>query len=76
MINVHVMPEFFFSFGLTPSSALQVMTPLPPSMSHDCSLPLATTGAIQRMEPLNNLQVSFVSLELMFDRESNIGCVI
>lgn len=81
MINVHVMPEFFFSFGLTPSSALQVMTPLPPSMSHDCSLPLATTGAIQRMEPLNNLQVpkyleSFVSLELMFDRESSIGCVI
>lgn len=46
------------SFGLTPSSALQVMTPLPPSMSHDCSLPLATTGAIQRMEPLNNLQVA------------------
>ncbi|XP_069684078.1 AP-1 complex subunit beta-1 [Periplaneta americana] len=46
------------SFGLTPSAALQVMSPLPPSMSHECSLPLATTGAIQRMEPLNNLQVA------------------
>lgn len=46
------------SFGLTPSAALQVMTPLPPSMSHECSLPLATTGAVQRMEPLNSLQVA------------------
>jgi hypothetical protein len=57
MINVYVMTEFFYSFGLSPSSALQVMTPFPPSMSHECSLPLAITGAIQRMEPLNNLQV-------------------
>ena len=56
--NVYVVSEIFFSFGLTPSAALQVMTPLPPSMSHECSLPLATTGAVQRMEPLNNLQVS------------------
>jgi hypothetical protein len=55
--DIYVVNEFFFSFGLTPSAALQVMTPLPPSMSHECSLPLATTGAIQRMEPLNNLQV-------------------
>jgi len=46
------------SFGLTPSATLQVMTPLPPGMSHECSLPLATTGAVQRMEPLNNLQVA------------------
>nr|CAD7396538.1 unnamed protein product [Timema poppensis] len=46
------------SFGLTPSGPLQVMTPLPPNMSHECSLPLATSGAIQRMEPLNNLQVA------------------
>jgi hypothetical protein len=43
-------------------------------MSHECSLPLATTGAIQRMEPLNNLQVPeyvefFLSLELMLDAE-------
>ncbi|XP_063219477.1 AP-2 complex subunit beta [Bacillus rossius redtenbacheri] len=46
------------SFGLTPSAPLQVMTPLPPNMSHECSLPLATSGAVQRMEPLNNLQVA------------------
>ncbi|KAJ9600559.1 hypothetical protein L9F63_026301 [Diploptera punctata] len=46
------------SFGLTPSAALQVMSPLPPSVSHECSLTLATTGAVQRMEPLNNLQVA------------------
>ncbi|PSN56732.1 AP-2 complex subunit beta [Blattella germanica] len=46
------------SFGLTPSQPLQVITPLPPSVSHDCSLQLATTGAVQRMDPLNNLQVA------------------
>lgn len=46
------------SFGLTPSSPLTVMTPLPPNATHDSSLPLATTGAVQRMEPLNNLQVA------------------
>jgi len=33
------------------------MSPLPPSMSHDTSLPLATTGQVQRMQPLTNLQV-------------------
>jgi hypothetical protein len=42
-------------------------------MSHECSLPLATTGAIQRMEPLNNLQVpeylEFISFELTFETE-------
>ncbi|XP_075238328.1 adaptor protein complex 1/2, beta subunit [Lycorma delicatula] len=46
------------SFGLTPAKPLQVMTPLPPGVSHECSLPLTTTGAVQRMEPLNNLQVA------------------
>lgn len=46
------------SFGLTPAKPLQVMTPLPPGVSHECSLPLATSGAVQRMEPLNNLQVA------------------
>lgn len=46
------------SFGLTPARPLQVLTPLPPNVSHDCSLALGTNGAVQRMEPLNNLQVA------------------
>ncbi|XP_073984176.1 adaptor protein complex 1/2, beta subunit [Rhodnius prolixus] len=46
------------SFGVTPARALQVLNPLPPGMSHETSLPLNTTGAIQRMEPLTNLQVA------------------
>lgn len=46
------------SFGITPARALQVLNPLPPGMSHETSLPLNTTGAIQRMEPLTNLQVA------------------
>lgn len=46
------------SFGLTPLQPLQVLTPLPPGVSHDCSLPLGTTGLVQRMDPLNNLQIA------------------
>lgn len=46
------------SFGLNPARPLQVLSPLPPSVSHECSLPLSTTGAVQRMDPLNNLQVA------------------
>lgn len=45
------------SFGLIPSSALQVPSPLPPHQSANASLPLSTTGPVQKMEPLNNLQV-------------------
>ncbi|XP_055383043.1 AP-1 complex subunit beta-1 isoform X2 [Condylostylus longicornis] len=45
------------SFGLVPTSPLQV-PPLQPSMSSEVSLPLGTTGPVQRMEPLNNLQVA------------------
>uniref|UniRef100_A0A182PRR8 AP complex subunit beta n=1 Tax=Anopheles epiroticus TaxID=199890 RepID=A0A182PRR8_9DIPT len=45
------------SFGLVPSAPLQV-APLQPSQSVDTSLPLGTTGPVQRMEPLNNLQVA------------------
>lgn len=47
------------SFGLAPAAPLQVGQ-LQPSQSIDASLILTTTGQIQRMEPLNNLQVSFV----------------
>ncbi|XP_039275550.1 AP-1 complex subunit beta-1 [Nilaparvata lugens] len=46
------------SFGLTPGKPLQVLSPLPPGATHECSLQLATTGGVQRMEPLNNLQVA------------------
>lgn len=44
------------SFGLSPAAPLQVGQ-LQPSQSIDASLILTTTGQIQRMEPLNNLQV-------------------
>lgn len=47
------------SFGLVPSAPLQVGT-LQPSQSIETSLILGTTGQVQRMEPLNNLQVSVV----------------
>ncbi|KAM8720896.1 hypothetical protein ACLKA7_006871 [Drosophila subpalustris] len=45
------------SFGLVPASPLQA-PPLPPNQSTEMSLALGTTGPIQRMEPLNNLQVA------------------
>ena len=46
------------SFGLISSQALQVATPLIPNGSSDASLPLATNGPVQKMEPLANLQVT------------------
>ncbi|XP_055636469.1 AP-1 complex subunit beta-1 isoform X2 [Toxorhynchites rutilus septentrionalis] len=45
------------SFGLVPSAPLQV-APLQPSQTAETSLPIGTTGPVQRMEPLNNLQVA------------------
>ncbi|EAT36247.1 AAEL011650-PA [Aedes aegypti] len=45
------------SFGLVPAAPLQV-APLQPSQSTEASLQLGTTGPVQRMEPLNNLQVA------------------
>ncbi|XP_055910231.1 AP-1 complex subunit beta-1 isoform X2 [Eupeodes corollae] len=45
------------SFGLVPASPLQV-APLAPTQSCEASLPMGTTGPVQRMEPLNNLQVA------------------
>lgn len=44
------------SFGLLPSAPIQVGT-LQPSQVIEASLILNTTGPVQRMEPLNNLQV-------------------
>lgn len=45
------------SFGIIPAAPLQV-TPLQPSQSVEASLQLGITGPVQRMEPLNNLQVA------------------
>lgn len=45
------------SFGITPAAPLQVPT-LQPAQSVEVTLNLATTGTVQRMEPLNNLQVA------------------
>lgn len=45
------------SFGLVPSAPLQVGT-VQPSQTIESSLVLGTTGQVQRMEPLNNLQVN------------------
>ncbi|XP_051175824.1 AP-1 complex subunit beta-1 isoform X2 [Leptopilina boulardi] len=46
------------SFGLSPTSPLQVSSPLAPGASIEVSVTLSTAGPIQRMEPLNNLQVA------------------
>ncbi|XP_018800836.1 PREDICTED: AP-1 complex subunit beta-1 [Bactrocera latifrons] len=45
------------SFGLMPASPMQV-APLPPNQTTEATLPLGTHGPVQRMEPLNNLQVA------------------
>lgn len=46
------------SFGLMPSAPLQVSAPLNPGQSIEISCILSTAGAVQRMDPLNNLQVA------------------
>lgn len=45
------------SFGLAPAAPLQV-APLQPSQTVEASLILSCNGTVQRMEPLNNLQVA------------------
>lgn len=50
------------SFGLVPSAPIQVGT-VQPSQTVDVSLVLNATGPVQRMEPLNNLQVLFVLIK-------------
>lgn len=47
----------FSSFGLTPQRPLQVVSPLIPGGTQEATLPLICTGAVQRMDPLTNLQV-------------------
>lgn len=46
------------SFGVAPAGPLQVIAPLPPGQTSETSVPLNTNGIVQRMEPLNSLQVS------------------
>lgn len=46
------------SFGLSPATPLQVPAPLNSGQSIEATLILSTAGAVQRMEPLNNLQVA------------------
>lgn len=45
------------SFGLVPAAPLSVVSPLVAGQSYDTSLTLNVGGAVQRMEPLTNLQV-------------------
>jgi len=46
------------SFGLAPVSGLQVNSPLPANQQTETSLQMNTAGQVQRMTPLNNLQVA------------------
>lgn len=46
------------SFGLIPASPLNIPSPLLPNTNADTSLPIVTNGPVQRMDPLNNLQVA------------------
>ncbi|KHJ99309.1 adaptin domain protein [Oesophagostomum dentatum] len=45
------------SFGLVPAEPLRVPSPLMPGQSANVSMRCDTTGAVQKMEPLTNLQV-------------------
>ena len=45
------------SFGMVPGAPLQVPN-LPPSQTAEVSLQLNATGPVQRMEPINNLQIA------------------
>lgn len=46
------------SFALNPGAQLHVTSPLPPNQTSDTSLLLNTSGPIQRMDPLSNIQVA------------------
>ncbi|XP_078362245.1 AP-1 complex subunit beta-1-like [Oculina patagonica] len=46
------------SFGLAPGSQLNIPSPLLANQSAETSLPVNTTGPVQRMDPLTNLQVA------------------
>ncbi|XP_071530361.1 AP-1 complex subunit beta-1 isoform X2 [Panulirus ornatus] len=46
------------SFGVTPAAPLNVPAPVAPNQSVDVSLGISTSGPVQRMDPLTNLQVA------------------
>lgn len=48
------------SFGLSAGAGLQNLASLPAGQNHIASIPMGTQGPVQRMEPLNNLQVLIV----------------
>ena len=54
--SIYYITSSFLSFGLTPAEQLNVPSVVA-NQSVDVSLPLATTGQVQRMDPLTNLQV-------------------
>ena len=55
--SIYYITSSFLSFGLTPAEQLNVPSVVA-NQSVDVSLPLATTGQVQRMDPLTNLQVA------------------
>ena len=54
--SINYITSSSLSFGLTPAEQLNVPSVVA-NQSVDVSLPLATTGQVQRMDPLTNLQV-------------------
>ncbi|GAB6026493.1 AP-1 complex subunit beta-1 [Chamberlinius hualienensis] len=46
------------SFGLIPAQPLSISSPIAPNQTVDVTLSLTTTGPVQKMDPLNNLQVA------------------
>ena len=46
------------SFGVVPAAPLQVVSPLNTNQSYEAVLVLNTSGPVQRMDPLTNLQVA------------------
>lgn len=46
------------SFGLIPGTQMNVQSPLMPNQNINVSIPLNTIGPVQRMDPLNQLQVA------------------
>ena len=50
------------TFGLAPAAPLSVPAPVAPNQSREVSLPLNTSGPVQMMNPLNNLQVGRIVL--------------
>merc|ERR1719384_2539026 len=60
------------SFGLSPSQALSVPT-LNAGQTLDVSVPMTTTGPVQKMDPLTNVQVAIKNnVHIFFSEEGNM----